>query len=42
MNTKTSNPAAPASPMTPAAASRIQAATAKVNGGSVAKGKHRQ
>ena len=38
MNTKTSTPAAPASPMTPAAASRIQGVTAKGNGGGVAKG----
>ncbi len=38
MNTKTSTPAAPASPMTPAAASRIQGATAKGNGGGVTKG----
>ncbi len=38
MNTKTPPPAAPASPMTPVAASRIQAATARGNGGSVAKG----
>lgn len=38
MNTKTSTPAAPASPMTTAAAARIQGATAKNNGGSVAKG----
>ena len=40
MNTKTSTPAAPASPITPAAASRIQGATAKGNGGGVAKGIH--
>ena len=38
MNTKTSIPTAPASPMTPAAASRIQGATAKGSGGSVVKG----
>ncbi len=39
MNTKTSTPpVGTGSPMTPAAASRIQGATAKSNGGSVAKG----
>ena len=38
MNTKTSTPTGPASPMTPAAASRIQGATAKGNGGGVSKG----
>ncbi len=41
MNTKTSTAAAPgasASPMTPAAASRIQGATAKGNRGGVVKG----
>lgn len=38
MNTKASPTTAPASPMTPAAASRIQGATAKGNGGGVAKG----
>ena len=38
MNTKTSTPTRPISPMTPAAVSRIQSATAKVNGGGVARG----
>lgn len=38
MNTKTSTSTAPSSPMTPVAASRIQGATAKVNGGGAAKG----
>ena len=38
MNTKTSTPATPAAPTTPTAASRIQGATAKSNGGGVAKG----
>lgn len=38
MTTKTSPPSTPVSPMTQAAASRIQAAAAKINGGVVAKG----
>lgn len=38
MNTKTSSTAAPASPMTQAAASRIQGTTAKGNRGGVTKG----
>ncbi len=38
MTTKTSTPVAPASPMTLAAASRIQGSTAKGNGGGVVKG----
>jgi hypothetical protein len=38
MTTKTSRPAAPAKPMTPAATARIQSATAKANGGIVPKG----
>jgi hypothetical protein len=38
MTTKTSTPAAPATPMTSTAAARIQGATAKVRGGAVAKG----
>jgi hypothetical protein len=38
MNAKTSTQAGAASPMTPVAASRIQGATAKGNGGGVAKG----
>lgn len=38
MTTKTSAPSAPATPMTATAAARIQGATAKANGGMVAKG----
>lgn len=38
MTTKTSNPSAPTTPMTAAAAARIQGATAKANGGGVANG----
>lgn len=38
MNAKTSTPTAPATPMTGSAAARIQSATAKANGGAVAKG----
>lgn len=38
MNEKASTPAAPATPMTGSAAARIQSATAKANGGAVAKG----
>lgn len=38
MTTKTSTPAAPSTPMTQTAASRIQAATARTSGGTVAKG----
>lgn len=38
MTTKTSTPASPANPMTSSAAARIQGATAKANGGAVAKG----
>lgn len=38
MTTKTSTPAAASTPMTQTAASRIQAATARASGGSVAKG----
>ena len=38
MTTKDFGPTAPATPMTPDAAARIQAATAKANGGTVPKG----
>ncbi len=38
MTSKTSTPVAPAVPMTPSAASRIQAAAARSSGGTVAKG----
>lgn len=38
MTTKTHTPAAPVTPMTEAAAARIQSATAKANGGPVPKG----
>ena len=38
MNAKTSTPLAPATPMNGPAAARIQGATAKANGGAVAKG----
>ena len=38
MTTKTSTPIAPVSPMTQAAASRIQSTTARSNGGGVPKG----
>ncbi|MGC8531064.1 MAG: hypothetical protein ACP5M1_03405 [Acidiphilium sp.] len=38
MTTKSAPQSTPRTPMTPAAASRIQGATAKGNGGSVAKG----
>lgn len=38
MTTKTSAPSTPANPMTVTAAARIQSATAKTNGGSIAKG----
>jgi hypothetical protein len=38
MTSKTSTPNAPTAPMTQSAASRIQAATARTNGGTVAKG----
>lgn len=38
MTSKTSNPAAPSTPMTQVAASRIQSATARTSGGTVAKG----
>ena len=37
MTTKTPTPAIPLNPMTPEAASRIQSATAKANGGAVPK-----
>lgn len=38
MTSKTTIPAAPSSPMTQTAASRIQSATARSSGGTVAKG----
>lgn len=38
MTTKSSHSKAPATPMTPAAAARIQSVTAKANGGAVQKG----
>ena len=38
MTAKPSTPSAPANPMTGTAAARIQSATAKANGGAVAKG----
>lgn len=38
MTSKTSTPAAPSTPMTQTAASRIQSATARTTGGTVAKG----
>lgn len=38
MTAKPSTPSAPATPMTGTAAARIQSATAKANGGAVAKG----
>jgi hypothetical protein len=37
MTTKNTGATAPATPMTPVAAARIQGATAKANGGAVAK-----
>lgn len=38
MTSKSSTPAVPSTPMTQAAASRIQSATARTSGGTVAKG----